>query len=699
MNKIPSCDYEVKSNNTLTSLFIGKEVSGKVITLLRSSLYSDKWGSVIREMVSNAYDANKDSGYLGPVEIYLPNSFSEELIIKDYGKGMNPAFMRDYYTNVGFSSKEEDNTKIGAYGIGRLSALQVSDVYSIETVYEGRKYYYTMAVGREEGVTLDYEVEAGNEVGTTIKIPCDVNNNPTLKKSINHWCSYMSPVPLIDGIPLRIEGLFKYLPGREHECYFINNKYSCLTVLNDWVPYVVKPERIPSVWKDVMTNGIWNHENMGCCSLVIRFNTGELNVTVSREDLEYSEQTLEALNTKLSYVYEDLSKLLKEELNKTSTLRELLRVKGNFPSTMTSSLDWKGTKLSEINIYCDDLSGKRVKVKNREIKTCNAGNFVNLIHVESVFILDEPNFLRKKENKLRVRQYLDTNGLNNLYLLPLSALSKPFVVDMDWPAISSLPGLSAEYVKSMGVVKKVEKTKSLVYKWTGKEHTSSGFTLLRKCEPTELLGNELGVYVLFKGRKVVRGSVVKVIEPDVLDELITYLPEGYKDLYLINESSKSIIPPSLRSLDEVILEVIGNERDGCEEVIRGLDWITGKYFYDSFMGKALWTSIRLLVGDIIRENQSVLCPEGLFNQYLQENNRLVKSLEHNIKVIRLLKLVGYESGLGVENKVKELYEGLQKVYPLLWVSYWDAPHSDKNKHWMEYINAIDLMREHNKENK
>ena len=75
------------------------EVTSKTFRSLFGDLYANPFRSMIREIVANAHDANRQSGYNGPVEISIYKDGVEYYMeIKDHGVGMTYDDMVNIYT-------------------------------------------------------------------------------------------------------------------------------------------------------------------------------------------------------------------------------------------------------------------------------------------------------------------------------------------------------------------------------------------------------------------------------------------------------------------------------------------------------------------------------------------------------------------------------------------------------------------------
>ena len=88
-----------------TSNSMRMNLNAQSYELLLSNLYSDPLGSTIRELSTNAVEANQASGTTNKVVIQLPNALSTDLIIKDYGTGLDDKEI-DKYLNCLFSSSK-----------------------------------------------------------------------------------------------------------------------------------------------------------------------------------------------------------------------------------------------------------------------------------------------------------------------------------------------------------------------------------------------------------------------------------------------------------------------------------------------------------------------------------------------------------------------------------------------------------------
>jgi len=147
-----------------------------------------------RELVQNSIDAGSPT-----VDIWTEFIEGEghegtiALHVDDYGEGMDEAIIDNELTRLFASSKEQDLTKIGQFGIGFVStfALEPAAIL-VETGRSGE--YWEVLFHEDRSFTkteLDVPVE-GTQI--TIFLEDDVHRYGQLvediHKTLNHWCSH-----------------------------------------------------------------------------------------------------------------------------------------------------------------------------------------------------------------------------------------------------------------------------------------------------------------------------------------------------------------------------------------------------------------------------------------------------------------------------------------------------------------------------
>lgn len=167
-----------------------------------TELYKDPIAASVRETVSNAIDAAVEEDNNPLVEIFTPSAMSPKFIVRDNGTGMSLNTIEKLYSQYGFSTKGNNMSVIGAYGLGAKSPLAYSSEFTIKSV---RNNMQTTAImtRKPEGYFIEIvehkQVDALN--GTTVTIP-------VIKGDIEHFEDIVDMyrnTPL-DGVAIKVNG-------------------------------------------------------------------------------------------------------------------------------------------------------------------------------------------------------------------------------------------------------------------------------------------------------------------------------------------------------------------------------------------------------------------------------------------------------------------------------------------------------------
>jgi len=85
--------------------------------ILSESFYSNPISSIVREIVSNAWDAHQMAGTKEAVKVSLYDEEGQSYFeVLDNGTGMSPELVEQVFTVYGESNKRETNDNIGGFG-------------------------------------------------------------------------------------------------------------------------------------------------------------------------------------------------------------------------------------------------------------------------------------------------------------------------------------------------------------------------------------------------------------------------------------------------------------------------------------------------------------------------------------------------------------------------------------------------------
>src|SRR3989338_8230683 len=85
--------------------------------ILRNKLYSDKIGSICREIACNARDAHREADKSNePIEIHFSSLVNPTFKVKDFGVGISPDRLENIFIKYASSTKKNDNSQTGGFG-------------------------------------------------------------------------------------------------------------------------------------------------------------------------------------------------------------------------------------------------------------------------------------------------------------------------------------------------------------------------------------------------------------------------------------------------------------------------------------------------------------------------------------------------------------------------------------------------------
>ena len=274
---------------------IRAEDLGMALDAVSKNLYSNPIGSFVRELVSNGVDANRanNSAELVKVNIYKEGN-TWYFQVKDEGKGMTPEHFKEVYMRWFNSDKRDNNEDIGGFGIGSKSPLSYKETYELTTIADGYEYEYIIVRQTPAPTaTLLIERPTNKKSGTTVRVEIDEKDLWKLRQECNKQLTYFNNVYVLN------------------EEYYYENDFQIIEA----DLFKVRPDSFPFgnemhiVLGQVAYPINWNFLGISPIYIPVglKFNIGELPVTLSREEINYSDDTVkEILLNKIETVYEDL---------------------------------------------------------------------------------------------------------------------------------------------------------------------------------------------------------------------------------------------------------------------------------------------------------------------------------------------------------------------------------------------------------
>ena len=301
--ELKSIKYSIDSDNF-----------GLLFKMLRDNLYQNKEYTIIREYVSNAIDAHTEYNVDKPVEIEWIDAselmgVDTQLIVRDSGIGLSPDRVTNIFGKYLSSTKRADNQAIGGFGIGSKSAFSYTDSYYVKTYYDGTEYQYNCYIDEDDlgSITLMFSqpTERGN--GTEIIIPTKQRDKYLFEQAISNQLLFCNIEVKNLSVDLKKEITY------EDDDFILTNRSEKLRLLNGKILYDI----------DLTNPQLGEFYNLrSLYGVVIKCNIGEVKVTLSREDLDYTGKTIDLLKAKFAKVKDKLKQGYIESVQNCKTFRE-----------------------------------------------------------------------------------------------------------------------------------------------------------------------------------------------------------------------------------------------------------------------------------------------------------------------------------------------------------------------------------------
>ncbi|AFU86618.1 RIIA lysis inhibitor [Caulobacter phage CcrRogue] len=273
------------------------KASGKAFRMLIDGLYSDKIGSLVREICSNAQDAHIVAGYPGSFFVHVPSEMRPEFYVRDYGPGMDHAKVMHLYSTLFESDKDETDDLTGAFGLGSKSPFAYTSQFAL-SCYDGDVVrHYTAAIGKGgvPRVMLQGTEDCSEPAGVRVTVAVNPTDFASFERAVKNVA--MGFIPMYDsnidlGQPL---GMPQYEAAD-----------------GTWAAY--ENSALPATWNVRQGCAIYPLAAKGGLSLphdngrkwLITVPMGTVEPIPSREEIQYKPEAVKALQDIIGTISQDV---------------------------------------------------------------------------------------------------------------------------------------------------------------------------------------------------------------------------------------------------------------------------------------------------------------------------------------------------------------------------------------------------------
>jgi len=262
--------------------------------ILSKTLYKFPNLAVVRETLCNGWDAHIAAGLTDkPLEVTLTK---DELIIRDFGSGIADEDMQPIYGVYGASTKKQDATVTGGFGLGCKAPFAYSEHFEVTSWHKGTKTIYNLSRSSAEvnGKPGIFPIASfpTTESGLQVRIPlnnCDQRD----------FGEYIRRIALLGEILVNLNGaLLEVLPFSKanHGCIFLPMQAG-LDRINVRYGNVVYPLDTEHLECSREIAEYLTHQLPHNYAVIFQVPANSVSIIPSREGLTYTENTVETINS------------------------------------------------------------------------------------------------------------------------------------------------------------------------------------------------------------------------------------------------------------------------------------------------------------------------------------------------------------------------------------------------------------------
>ena len=401
-----------------------------IVSILRDKLYSNKVAAVCREVASNSRDANReaDKGNL-PITINISSSNSlldegASISFKDNGVGISPSRIDNVFLKYGSSTKRDSNNQTGGFGIGAKTPFAYTNEFLISTISEenGVRLHniYQALISNEGGqevsqLILVSSMETTEETGTEIIVPIKEEDKyeflEECRKATSLWAvqptiMYENEIQNLNIKDLFNEKDFRVIYG-DYQTSLFDVAYDEMFLEIDGIPYSLSTSKLGRISEDSRRKleksflyGMISRHSYKIVkrNILLCFETGELTLSASREDIEYTEENIKLIISKFEKLVNFIETNILEEFESKATELEKIMSFNSFGYTGESVKENSEIEVVFKDFYRSYDAKSLIKIHHPEVKTYSNLKSLSSNSLDFYQILNGDRFSFTKKN-------------------------------------------------------------------------------------------------------------------------------------------------------------------------------------------------------------------------------------------------------------------------------------------------------------
>jgi len=330
------------------------EMNSKAFYVLSAQLYSNKIQAVIRELSTNAHDAQVYSKTVKPFEVHLPSQWAPEFSVRDFGPGLSEEDVQGLYTTYFKSNKIDSNDFVGCLGLGSKSPFAYTDSFTVTSYFGGECKTYTMYLDERKFPKCSLMTTTPSNEPNGLKVSVSVKNSDvwTFSSEASRVFSFFKELPKFTGAKPSLVTIKGTLEGKDWK-FGVQHGFGnggAMAVMGN-IAYPIASAK----------NHVKQHLQKLCnAPIVIYVGIGDIEPSPNREEVSYTKETIAAINDKLELISAELLKSAQMAISKCKNLfdarheYQVLKHGNTFNYVDGKLVKYQGQSVDGITIMADD---------------------------------------------------------------------------------------------------------------------------------------------------------------------------------------------------------------------------------------------------------------------------------------------------------------------------------------------------------
>lgn len=347
--KLASETSVVERSGEFTQSAFSIEMNSKAFYVLSAQLYSNKIQAVIRELSTNAHDAQIFSKTKQPFEVHLPTMWEPEFSVRDYGPGLSEDDVKNLYTTYFKSNKINSNDFVGCLGLGSKSPFAYTDSFTVTSWFGGECKQYTMYLDEQKFPQCALLTCNPSKEATGLKVSLSVKNNEinTFLKEAKRVFSFFKDKPKMTGANVSLIDIKGSMEGTGWKFGITTEfgSHAFAVMGNIAYPILNAATHLPAHLKPLCS-----------APVAIYVDIGDIEPSPNREELSYNKATIKAITDKLELVSAEFLKNVKAKVALATSLWDArmkyaeLHKSGAFNYVDGKQVLWNGQRVDSTSV-------------------------------------------------------------------------------------------------------------------------------------------------------------------------------------------------------------------------------------------------------------------------------------------------------------------------------------------------------------